>query len=110
MHLPTPLPLVDPDRLDRLSRELADAAGELAELRSALRSRAASMRWHSPGARAFAAVLHELLGQLGQTGTRLAELADAVRAHRHRAGQRAATLGRVTQRGLEAVERAVRLP
>ncbi len=110
MHLPTPLPLLDPDRLDRLSRELAHAAGELAGLRSALWSRAGNLHWHSPGARAFTAVLHELLGQLGHSATRLTELADAVRAHRHRAGSRAATLARVAQHGLEAVERAVRLP
>ena len=110
MHLPSPLPLLDPDRLDRLSRELADAAGELAGLRSVLRLRAGSLHWHSPAARAFGGVLHELLGQLGQSVTRLTELADAVRAHRLRAGSRAATLARVAQRGLDAVERAVRLP
>ncbi len=84
MHLPTPLPLLDPDRLDRLSRELADAAGELAGLRSALRARAGDLHWHSPAARAFAAVLHELLGQLGQSGTRLS------RAGRRRPGPPAA--------------------
>lgn len=110
MHLPTPLSLLEPDRLDRLSRELADAAGELAGLRSALRSRAGELAWQSPGARAFAAVLHELLGQLGQSAGRLLELADAVRAHRHRAGSRATALARVAHRGVEAVERAVRLP
>lgn len=110
MHLPTSLPLLDPDRLDRLSHELADAAGELAGLRSALRSRARDLHWHSPGARAFTAVLHELLDQLGQSATRLAELADAVRAHRQRAADRAATLARAAQRGLEVLERAVRLP
>lgn len=110
MHLPTPLPLLDPYRLDRLARELADAAGELAALRSALWSRAGTLQWHSPGARAFALVLHELLGQLGQSAGRLLELADTVRAHRHRAAARATGLARAAHRGVEALERAVRLP
>lgn len=110
MRLPEPFQLLDLDHLDHLSRELAGAAGELSGLRSALRSRAAALQWHSGAAQAFQAVLHELLGQLAQSGSRLAELSAAVTAHRGRAAHRAASLGRLGHRSLELLERAVRLP
>jgi hypothetical protein len=110
MQLPVPFSLLDASRLDALSRELAEAAAELAGRRSELRSRAAELAWHSPAARAFAALLHELLGQLGQSSSRLAELSATVRAHRQRAGDRAAALARLAHTGLAAVERVVRLP
>ncbi|HEV2885646.1 MAG TPA: hypothetical protein VGX49_01935 [Jatrophihabitans sp.] len=110
MYLPAPFQLLELHRLEHLSRELAGVAGELGGLCPALRSRAADLPWHSAGARAFQAVLHELLGQLGQSGMRLAELSAAVRAHRQRATDRAAAMGRVAHTALDAVERAVRLP
>ncbi len=110
MPLPAPFALVDPGRLDALSRELAEAATELDRRRSELRARATELSWRSPAARAFAAVLGELLGQLGQSGSRLAELSATVRTHRHRAGDRAAALARIAHAGLAAVERVVRLP
>ncbi|MEO6501819.1 MAG: hypothetical protein ABIQ09_07885 [Jatrophihabitantaceae bacterium] len=113
MHLAEPFQpfqLLDPDRLERLSRELAGAAEELAGLRSALQSRAAGLRWHSGAARAFQAVLHELLGQLGQSGSRLSELSAAVQAHRRRAADRAASVARLAHASLDIVGRAVRLP
>ncbi|HEY0168294.1 MAG TPA: hypothetical protein VGB75_14730 [Jatrophihabitans sp.] len=110
MHLGEPFQLLDLDRLDQLSRELAGRADELAGLRDALRSSAAGLRWHSGAARAFQGVLHELLGQLGQCGSRLAELAAAVRAHRRQAGGRAASGARLAHSGLELLERTVRLP
>jgi chromosome segregation ATPase len=109
MQLPAPLSVLDSARLDALSRHLAEAAAELAGRRSELRSRAAELRWHSPAARAFATVLHELLGQLGQSSNRLAELSATVRAHRQRAGDRAAALARIAHGGLAAVEHLVRL-
>jgi hypothetical protein len=107
MHLPGPFPLPDLDRLDQLGRDLDGAAAELISVRSALRSRAAGLHWHSDAGRAFQAVLHELLGQLGRSGSRLAELAAAIRAHRQRAASRAAT---VAHSALGTVERAVRRP
>lgn len=114
MQLPAPFALLDSGRLDILSRELAEAGAELAARCAALRSRAAELQWHSPAARAFAAVLHELLGQLGQSSSRLAELSAAVRGHRQRAGDRAASLARMAHSGgdriVAAVERVVRLP
>ncbi|HEX8305925.1 MAG TPA: hypothetical protein VF612_13695 [Jatrophihabitans sp.] len=110
MHLPAPIPLPDLDRLDQLSRELESAAAELIGARSALRSRAEGLHWHSDGARAFQAVLHELLGQLGRSGSRLAELAAAVRAHRQRAAGHAAAVARLAHSALGSVDRAVRGP
>jgi hypothetical protein len=110
MHLPQPLPLLDLDRLEHLSRDLDRAAAELLSVRSALRSRAAGLQWHSGGARAFQAVLHDLLGQLSRSGSRLTELAAAVRAHRHRAAGRAATVARLAHSALDTVERAARRP
>jgi hypothetical protein len=110
MHLGEPSRLLEPARLDHLSRELAGAAGELAGLRSALQARAAGLQWHSEAGRAFSIVLQELLGQLGQSGARLGELSSAVSLHRQRASGRAAALARLAQPSLELVERAVRLP
>jgi len=101
-------------QLDALSRALAEAADDLAGRRSALRLRAAALRWHSPAARAFAAALHDLLGQLGQSSSRLAELSTAVRSHRQRAADRAGAVTRLAHAGgdriLAAVERMVGLP
>jgi len=110
MPMPVPSPLLDSARLDALSRELAGFAAELAARRSELWSRAGELSWHSPAARAFATVLHELLGQLDRAGGRLAELSATVRTHRQRAGDRAAALARLAHSGLAAVERVVRLP
>ena len=110
MHLPDPFSLPDLDRLDHLSSDLDGAAAELMSVRSALRSRAAGLHWHSDGARAFQAVLHELLGQLGRTGSRLTELAAAIRTHRQRAAGRAAAVARLAHSALDTVERAVRRP
>jgi hypothetical protein len=110
MHLPGPFPLPDLDRLEHLSRDLDRAAAELMSVRSALRSRAVGLHWHSAGARAFQAVLQELLGQLGRSGSRLAELAATVRAHRQRAAGRAATASRLAHSALDTVDRAVRWP
>ncbi|MDQ1722898.1 MAG: hypothetical protein QOI26_2632 [Pseudonocardiales bacterium] len=110
MHLGEPFQLLDPARLDYLSRELAGAAGELTGVRSTLRSRATGLHWQSGAARAFQAVLHDLLGQLGQSGSRLSELSAAVRAHRQRAAERASSVGRLAHSALDVVERAVRLP
>ncbi|HEX8096239.1 hypothetical protein [Jatrophihabitans sp.] len=109
MH-PYPLPLLDLDRLEQLSRDLDRAAEELLSVRSALRSRAAGLQWHSEGARAFQAVLHDLLGQLGRSGSRFTGLAAALRAHRHRAAGRAATAARLAHSALDAVERMARRP
>jgi hypothetical protein len=109
MHLPQPFPLLDLDRLEHLSRDLDRAASELLSVRSALRSRAAAgLQWHSGGARAFQAVLHDLLGQVSRSGSRLTELAAAIRAHRHRAAGRAATVARLAHSALDTVERAAR--
>jgi hypothetical protein len=110
MHLGTPLQLLDLDRLDHLSRELAGAAAELTRSRTALRTRATGLQWHSAGATAFQAVLHDVLGQLGHCGSRLIELSAAVRAHRQRAAGRAATVARLAHSALGTVERVVRLP
>lgn len=113
MHLGDPLSLLDSDRLDRLSRELAAAAAELAGLRSALRSRATALPWHSAGSRAFAVGLQELLAQVGHSGSRLGELSGALRAHHHRAAGRAASLGMASalaRSPLAALERWARLP
>ena len=110
MHLPGPFPPPDLDRLEHLSRDLDRAAAELLGVRSALRSRAAGLQWHSGAARAFQAVLQELLGQLGRSGSRLTELAAGVRAHRHRATDRAAMVGRLAHSALDTVERAIRRP
>ena len=108
MHLPQPLPLLDLDRLEHLSRELDRAAAELLGLRSALRSRAAGLQWHSGAARACQAVLHDLLGQLGRSGARLADLAAMVRAHRLRAAGRAGVVARLAHSALDTLDRAVR--
>ncbi|MEO7260321.1 MAG: hypothetical protein ABI047_03540 [Jatrophihabitantaceae bacterium] len=110
MHLGKPFQLLDSDRLTDLSRQLASAGGELTGLRSALQSRAAGLQWHSGAARAFQSVLHELLGQVGQSGSRLTELSAAVGAHRQRAAGRAASLARLAHSSLEVLERAVGLP
>jgi hypothetical protein len=110
MHLGEPFQLLDPERLDQLSRELAGAADELTGLCSALQSRAAGLQWHSGAAGVFQAVLHELLGQLGQTGSRLTELSVAVQVHRRRAAGRAATAARLASAGLDVVARVARLP
>jgi hypothetical protein len=110
MHLPHPLSLLDLDRLDQLSHDLDRAAAELLSLRSGLRSRAAALQWHSGGARAFQSVLHDLLGQVSRSGSRLTELAAAVRAHRHRAAGRAASVARLAHSALDTVERAARRP
>lgn len=110
MHLGEPVQLLDLDRLEHLSRALAGAADELAGLRSALQSRAAGLQWHSGAARAFQAVLHELLGQLGQSGSRLTELSAEVRAHHRRAAERAASAAHLAHACLDLIGRAVRLP
>lgn len=113
MHIGDPLHLFDSDRLDRLSRELAAAAAELSGLRSALRSRATGLHWHSAGSRAFQTGLQELLAQLGHSGSRLGELAGTLRAHRDRAVSRAAALATaaaVARAPVAALERLVRLP
>lgn len=110
MRLSDPLQLVSLDRLDHLSRELAGAAGELSRVRAGLQARAAALPWHSSASRAFQAVLQELLGQLGQSGSRLVELSAALACHRRRAADRAAALGRLGHRSLDLLERAVRLP
>lgn len=127
MQLPPPATLLDPllsplpgvllgsvpvqgRHLDALSRALAEAADELAGRRSALGSRAAGLRWHSPAARAFGAVLQELLGQLGHSSSRLAELSAAVRSHRQRAGSVSRLAAAGSERILATVERMVRLP
>jgi hypothetical protein len=110
MHSFGPFPLPDLDRLEHLSRALDDAAAELVAVRSALRSRAGELHWHSGGARAFQAVLQDLLGQLGRSGSRLTELAAAVRTHRQRAAGRAATASRLAHSALDTVERVVRRP
>ena len=110
MHLPQPLPLLDLDRLEHLSRELDRAAAELLSLRSALRARAAGLQWHSGAARACQGVLHDLFGQLGQSGARLADLAAMVRTHQRRAAGRAAALARLAHSALDTVDRAVRRP
>ena len=100
---------------DRLAHGIAtELVGQpqtdLIALRSALRSRAGALHWHSPGSRSFQAVLHELLSQLGASGSRLTELAAAVRAHRHRAAGRAAELAAAVRSPLVAVEHLARLP
>jgi predicted DNA-binding ribbon-helix-helix protein len=113
MHLGDPLHLLDSDRLDRLSRDLATAAAELGGLRSALRCRAAGLHWHSAGSRAFQAGLQELLAQLGHSGSRLGELAGALRVHQNRAAGRAASLGAAAAAARSpraALERLARLP
>ncbi len=112
MHIGNPVHLFDPGRLDQLSRELSDAAAELNSLRSALRGRAAELQWHGSGARAFQSVLHELLAQLSASGSRLAELAAAVRLHRQRAASRVAAVAAAARSGhpLQVVERMVRWP
>lgn len=110
MHPAKAVHLLDLGRLEQLSRELAGAADELAVVRSALQARAAGLRWHSGAARAFQAVLHELLGQLGQSGSRLSELCGAVRAHQQRAAGRAASVAQLGSASLDLIERAVRLP
>lgn len=110
MHLPQPLPLLDLDRLEHLSRELDRAAAELLSLRSTLRSRAAGLQWHSSAARACHGVLHDLLGQLGRSGVRLGDLAAMVRTHQRRAAGRAAVLARLAHSALDTVDRAVRRP
>ncbi|HEX8078828.1 MAG TPA: hypothetical protein VF557_01320 [Jatrophihabitans sp.] len=110
MHPGRAVQLLDLGRLEHLSRELAGAADELAGVRSTLRARAAGLGWHSGAARAFQAVLHELLGQLGQSGSRLTELSAAVRAHQQRAAGRAASVAQLAHASLDLVERVVRLP
>jgi hypothetical protein len=113
MHLGHPLHLLDGDRLDRLSREVAAAAAELSGLRAALRSRAAGLHWHSAGSRAFQIAAQELLLQLSHSASRLAELAGALLAHRHRAASRAAALAAAAAAArtpITAIERLGRLP
>lgn len=110
MHPGVAVQLLDLGRLDDLSRQLAGAADELAGLRSTLQDGAASLQWHSGGARAFQAVLHELLGQLGQSGSRLTELSAEVRAHQQRATGRAASAAHLAHASLDLIGRAVRLP
>ena len=110
MHPGKAVQLLDLGRLEQLSHELAGAADELAGVRSALRAGATGLRWHSGAARAFQAVLHELLGQLGQSGSRLTELSAAVHAHQQRAAGRAASVAQLAHASLDLVERAVRLP
>jgi hypothetical protein len=114
MHLGDPLQLLDGDRIDQLSRDVAAAAAELSGLRSGLRSRAAGLPWHSAGSRAFQAAVHELLLQLSHSSSRLAELAGALRLHRQRAAGRAAALAATTAAvagsSIATVERLVRLP
>lgn len=102
--------MVELDRLAHLGHEVDAAAAELAGLRSALRSRAAALGWHSGAAQAFQAVLLELLGQLGRSGSRLTELAAAIRQHRQRAAGRAAMVARLAHSALDTAERAVRRP
>jgi hypothetical protein len=108
MHLPQSLPPLDLQRLEHLCRVLDSAAAELSATRTALRARAADLHWHSGAARAFQAVLHDLLGQLGRSGSGIAELSGVVRTHRARAAVRAAAAGRLARSVLEVTERAVR--
>jgi len=110
MHLPQPLPLLDLERLEHLSRELDRAAAELLGLRSALRFRAAGLRWHSGAARACQAVLLDLLGQLGRSGARLADLAAMTRAHGRRAAGRVGAVARLAHSTLDTLDRVVRRP
>lgn len=120
MQLPVPATPLDPllsaslvpsptqsRQLDALSRALAEAADELAGRRSTLRSRAAALQWHSPAARAFGGALQELLGQLGQSSNRLAELSAAVRSHRQRAADRAMAMTRLASAGGDRLRAAL---
>lgn len=110
MHPGVAVQLLDLGRLEDLSRQLAAAAAELAGARSTLQAGAAGLQWHSLGARAFQAVLHELLGQLGQSGSRLTELSAAVRVHQQRAADRATSAADLAHASLDLIGRAVRLP
>lgn len=113
MHLGNPLHLLDGERLEQLSRDAAAAAAELNGLRAALLARAAGLHWHSTGSHAFQAALQDLLLQLWHCGSRLTELAGALREHRQRAASRAASLGSAAALAaspVAAAQRLVRLP
>jgi hypothetical protein len=113
MHIGDPFHLLDGDRLDQLSRDVAAASTELSGLRAALRSRAAGLHWHSAGSRTFQAAVQELLLQLCHSGSRLTELAGALLQHRQRAASRAASLAAaaaVASSPIAAIEGLARLP
>jgi uncharacterized protein YukE len=71
----------DPDRLERLARELEEQAEGIDERRRALRSRAAAVRWEGAGGSAFRVAVGEDATALHESADRLRDAAAELRRH-----------------------------
>jgi hypothetical protein len=84
--------IFDGSHLVAVSADLQAVAQELDHQRVLLRSGAAELPWHSPGARAFAGSLEVVLTQVHSTVQRVQGLSGALRRHAETAENRAEVL------------------
>ena len=103
--------LLERDRLDRLSHELLDAAGQLRLAVVGVRSHAAAMSWRSPAANACARSLELLLAGALRLAENVDDSAATAGGHGRRAyrlaGQAATAGVSLAGRGVHLAERLV---